>query len=68
MRYTHFAGPRKGCWENNAPLTNAKERNRKINPEPDLRGEVLSGDEALRLLILSGVQSGKFASKAFRAC
>jgi hypothetical protein len=68
VRYFHVVGPKKHIWENDAPLTTAKDRNRKINPEPDLRGEVLSGDEALRLLILSGVQSGKFASKAFRAC
>jgi hypothetical protein len=68
MRYINVAGPHKGCWEDKAPLTCAKERNRKVNPEPDLRGEILTGDEALRLLILSGVQSGKFASKAFRAC
>jgi hypothetical protein len=68
VRYLHVAGPKKHIWENDAPLTCAKERNRKINPEPDLRGEVLSGDEALRLLILAGAQSGRFVSNAFRAC
>ena len=68
MRFIHIVGPTKGCWEDDCPQTSAKERNRKINPEPNFKGEVLAGDEALRLLILSGVQSGKFASKAFRAC
>jgi len=68
MRYIHIAGPRKHIWEESCPQTTAKERNRKTNPEPDIRGEVLTGDEALRLLILSGAKSGHFVSKAFRAC
>jgi len=68
MRFIHIVGPRKGCWEDHCPQTTARERNRKVDPHPDVRGDLLSGEEALRLLILSGVQSGQFKSKAFKAC
>jgi hypothetical protein len=68
VRYISVAGPKKGCWETSCPQTTARDRNKKVDPHPDVRGDLLSGEEALRLLILSGVQSGQFKSKAFRSC
>jgi hypothetical protein len=68
MRYLHIAGPVKPNWEDQCPQTTARDRNRKADPAPDLRGDLLSGEEALRLLIMAGVQSGKFVSRSFKAC
>jgi hypothetical protein len=68
MRYIHIAGPRKPLWEESCPQTSAKERNRKADPEPNFKGDTLTGEEALRLLILSGVKSGSFVSRAFKSC